>query len=409
MGALRRRRIQALIPAVLCTIITTLATAFSNLPPVTTAVTQRSTSTTTSLSATNTVNNEQEVQEPQPSEVCQEFPATSSSTTMTTQLRSVRKIMARPPAHWVGDGFRVYPVFASSAFTEEISPLLMFDYAEPKKFPPRAAGASPLGVGQHPHRGFETVTVAFQGEVEHQDSTGKKGVIGQGDVQWMTAGRGIIHQEFHSHEFTKSGGTFEMCQLWVNLPKKYKMTKPGYQEILKEDIPTVDLPLTSNNDAESNEPLGTARIIAGELGDTKGAASTFSPVQMWDVNLFEKGTEVDIPFPADHNCMVFVRRGAVQVVSGESNSQGTNGADDDNSNNKQKVKKSDLGPQDVALLRIDGSETVRLRVMEPDSSVMILGGEPLNEQIAAQGPFVMNTKDEIHQAISDYRLGKMGR
>ena len=309
----------------------------------------------------------------------------------SAKLRSVRKIMARPPAHWVGDGFRVYPVFANSAFTQELSPLLMFDYAEPKQFPARVG--PPLGVGQHPHRGFETVTVAFQGEVEHQDSTGQKDVIGEGDVQWMTAGRGIIHQEFHSHEFTRSGGTFEMCQLWVNLPKQHKMTKPGYQALLKQNIPVVNLPLNS----DSNDSVGTARIIAGELGDTKGAASTFSPVQMWDINLPKAGSEVDLPFPASQNCIVFVRRGAIQVVSSTDHTD------------YPKLKESSLGPQDVALMRVYGSDTVRLRVVDANSSVLILGGEPLNEPIVNQGPFVMNTQEEIHKAISDYRLGKMGK
>lgn len=314
-----------------------------------------------------------------PAETC----AMSSS-----KFRSVRKVLPKPSAHWVGDGFKVFPVFANLAFTEEISPLLMFDYAEPRKFPAKVG--APLGVGQHPHRGFETVTLAFQGEVEHHDSTGKSGIIGAGDVQWMTAGRGIIHQEYHSKEFTKSGGNFEFCQLWVNLPKKHKMSKPGYQGILNKNIPVVNLPL--NADADS--VLGTARIIAGELGETKGTAKTFSPVQMWDVILPNAGSEIDLPFPSDHNCIIFVRRGSVEILSGDKD---------------DKLKAQKLGPQDVALMRIDGSDILRIRVTEPDSSIMILGGEPINEPIAAQGPFVMNTKDEIHKAMADYRAGKMGK
>ena len=268
----------------------------------------------------------------------------------------------------------------------------MFDYAEPKKFPAKLG--APLGVGQHPHRGFETVTIAFQGEVEHRDSTGKSGVIGPGDVQWMTAGRGVIHQEYHSEKFTREGGVFEMCQLWVNLPKKDKMTKPRYQPILNKDIPVVKLPLAGEKDDE--EPLATARIIAGELDVTNGPASTFSPVQLWDVNVDKAGSEFDLPFRADHNCIVFVRRGSVTVISGS--------PEDEN-----KLKATELGPQDVALMRMDGSDKLRLRANHADSSVLILGGEPLDEPIAAQGPFVMNTEDEIHRAISDYRLGKMGQ
>lgn len=310
-----------------------------------------------------------------------------------TKFRSVRKVMPRPPSHWVGDGFKVYPVFAHMAFTEELSPLLMFDYAEPRKFPARAG--HPLGVGQHPHRGFETVTVAFQGEVEHHDSTGKEGVIKPGDVQWMTAGRGIIHEEYHSHEFTKTGGTFEMCQLWVDLPKKNKMTKPGYQAILNEKIPVVNLPLGSGSveNDDGNPAIATARIIAGEIGESKGAAETYSPVQMWDVNLPIVDSVVDLPYPATQNCIVFVRRGSIEVISGDLSKEG-------------KLKSSPLQPQEVALMRLDGSDTLRVRVLEPDSSILILGGEPLNQPVVNQGPFVMTSREEIRQAIRDYQAGK---
>jgi len=310
-----------------------------------------------------------------------------------TKFRSVKRVLMRPPAHWVGDGFRVFPVFADLAFKEEISPLLMFDYAAPKKFPAKLDHPEAKGVGQHPHRGFETVTVAFQGEVEHADSVGNIGVIKPGDVQWMTAGRGIIHQEYHSKEFTREGGTFEMCQLWVNLPKKYKMTKPRYQGIMNEKIPVVNLPLDAD---DSDTVLGTARLIAGELNDTKGAAKTFSPVQMWDVALPHAGSEVEIPYPADYTCIVFVRRGGVNIMSG-----------DDNDGREQ--KSTQLGPQDIAVLQNDGSDRLKFRVTEPGSSIMILGGESLNEPIAARGPFVMNTQAELQQAMRDYSTGKMGR
>lgn len=233
----------------------------------------------------------------------------------------------------------------------------------------------------------------MQGEVQHHDSTGNSGVIREGDVQWMTAGRGIIHEEYHSKEFTQNGGTLEMCQLWVNLPKKHKMTKPRYQPILKKDIPEVPLPV--GVDTGSDVVLGKARIIAGELGETKGSASTFSPVQMWEVYLPHVGSEIDLPFPAHHNCIVFVRRGSVEVLSGD--------------DSDKQFKTSTLGPQDVALMRLDGSDTLRLRVVQADSALLILGGEPLDEPIAAQGPFVMNTQDEIRQAMRDFREGKMGR
>lgn len=228
--------------------------------------------------------------------------------------------------------------------------------------------------------------------MEHRDSTGNSGVIGPGDVQWMTAGRGIIHEEYHSQEFTKTGGTFEMCQLWVNLPKKHKMTKPRYQPILGKDIPEVNLPLGVT---EPENIIGKARIISGELSDTKGAAKTFTPVQMWDLIFPSKGVEVDLPYPADHNLILFVRRGRAQVLTDES----TNG---------NGAKAFSLGPQDIAVMKMDGSQTVRIRVDEPNTSVIFLGGEPIDEPIAARGPFVMNTDDEIMKAMMDYQSGKMG-
>mmetsp|Transcript_63263 Transcript_63263/g.181958 ORF Transcript_63263/g.181958 Transcript_63263/m.181958 type:complete len:345 (-) Transcript_63263:64-1098(-) len=311
--------------------------------------------------------------------------AAGPSSTSMPKYRTVRRVMERPYQHWVGDGFHVFPVFADLAFKEDLSPLLMFDYASPKNFPSKVG--RPRGVGMHPHRGFETVTIAFQGEIEHGDNKGNQDTIGPGDVQWMTAGRGIVHEEFHSKNFTRNGGTLEMCQLWVNLPKKHKMTKPRYQAITKDRIPTVELPVDRE---EGTDSLGTIRLIAGEVNDIKGAAKTFSPVQMWDVILPHAGAEVDIPFPADQNCIVFVRRGRVQVLSGE-NAEG---------------KKSELGPQDVAVMHHDGSDVLRVRVMNPDTSLLVMGGEPLNEPIAAQGPFVMNTQKELSQAMIDYRNGK---
>ena len=314
------------------------------------------------------------------------------------KLRTVQKVLPRPSSHWVGDGFRVYPVFDHLAFTNDVSPFLMFDYGEPRHFPPRpGTNVKPLGVGQHPHRGFETVTIAYQGEVEHHDNTGNTGIIHPGDVQWMTAGRGIIHEEYHSKNFTKTGGTFEMCQLWVNLPKKYKMTKPRYQAITNEQIPVVSLPL--NNDSGEHEVLGTARIIAGELGNTHGAAKTFSPIQVWDIELPKKDSVIDIPYPSHHRGLIFMRRGSVEIMN---DTEGSG-----------KV----LQPQEVGILRQEHNQnnedttnavadTIRVRVLENNSSILVLGGEPLNEPIAAQGPFVMNTQNEIVQAMNDYRSGK---
>lgn len=252
--------------------------------------------------------------------------------------------------------------------------MLMFDYAAPKEFAPRKK--QPLGVGQHPHRGFETVTIAFQGEVEHHDSNGGHDIIKEGDIQWMTAGRGIIHQEYHSKKFSEEGGTFEMAQLWVNLPKKHKMVKPRYQAITNAKVPTIDL----GTDGV------TARVIAGSLYETTGPAKTYSPINLWDVALPKKGTTVEIPYPQGHACIVFVRRGTVML------------------NDKK------LGPQDVALLNNgEAADALQLQVLKDDSAVLIMGGEIIDEPIANMGPFVMNTDLEIQQAVQDFRNGRMGR
>ncbi|KAL7540196.1 LOW QUALITY PROTEIN: hypothetical protein ACHAXR_010013 [Thalassiosira sp. AJA248-18] len=294
-------------------------------------------------------------------------------------LRSVKQILPATPKHWVGDGFNVHPVFANKAFTEELSPFLMFDYGPPKKFPPNKR--EPKGVGQHPHRGFETVTLAFQGEVEHADSVGNRDVIKPGDVQWMTAGRGIIHQEFHSKEFSSRGGLFEMCQLWVNLPKK------NDQAEVVVDI--YEAKTGGSGEECTPDSVGNARIIAGSFQGTKGPASTFSPVELWDLTLSKANATIDLPFPEDYNCIIFVRRGEINIV----------GEDD--------VKRH-VGPQEVALTQKNGG-TVRIQSGQRDTSVLIMGGLPLDEPIAARGPFVMNTMDEITKANRDFQLGKFGR
>lgn len=309
----------------------------------------------------------------------------------------ISKIIPPQNPHWVGDGFKVFPVFGEYAFQQKhgLSPFLMFDYAAPKEFQPNKR--KPLGVGQHPHRGFETVTIAFQGEVEHADSTGNVDVIKSGDVQWMTAGRGIIHQEFHSKEFSKTGGMFEMCQLWVNLPKKYKMTKPRYQPIQSKDIPSVKLHQNGSNSDDS--VTGTVRIIAGSFDGVKGPAKTFSPVELWDINLSRKGQVIDLPFPENYNCLIFVRRGEINVH--------TNGEDGITHEDDQVYA---LPPQAVAIMKNqNGSNTITLSARQKNSSVLIMGGEPIDEPMAARGPFVMNTWDEIRQAMFDFQNGKMGQ
>ena len=302
-------------------------------------------------------------------------------------LKAVKRVMPAPRPHWVGDGFHVFPVFSDLAFTEELSPWLMFDYAAPKKFDPTKKR---LGVGQHPHRGFATVTIAFQGGVEHSDSAGNSDVIGPGDIQWMTAGRGIIHEEYHATEFARTGGTFEMCQLWVNLPAKHKMMAPTYQPILTGQVPVVPLqppPAIDGETCDDKANLGSARVIAGEIDGTVGPAQTFSPIELWDVSLPAAGRPVMLRVPEGHNAVLFVRRGGIIV--------GTPGAE------------TAVGPQGVALMHREGVG-IRLLATEPDTQLLVLGGQPLNEPIAARGPFVMNTHHEIAQANADFRAGRMG-
>lgn len=301
--------------------------------------------------------------------------------------KTIKEICRKPPAHWVGDGFHVFPVFANKAFTSELSPFLMFDYAAPERFPPTRR---PKGVGQHPHRGFETVTVAFQGEVEHADSQGNRGVIGPGDVQWMTAARGIVHQEFHSTEFSKVGGMFEMCQLWVNLPAEKKMSKPRYQPIVSDDIPkealrseSCDAGETSGGGGSSLEEDGHARIIAGNYYGAKGPAKTFTDVNMWVVSLLNERKAFVFDIPETHNTIVFVRRGKVDVQGKE------------------------LGLADVAIMKREGT-MLTLQAKERDTSVLILSGEPIDEPIAARGPFVMNTQQELSEAMRDYQMRRNG-
>lgn len=284
----------------------------------------------------------------------------------------MKKIKAIIPAsthsHWVGDGFNVRPIFANFAFTQAISPFLMFDYAAPKEF---AATTQKRGVGPHPHRGFETVTIALQGEIEHGDSVGNRDVIGVGDVQWMTAAAGIIHEEFLSQDFLKRGGVLEMVQLWVNLPAKDKMGKPKYQAILNKDIPQVQLP----------ENSGTVRVIAGDFAGTQGQASTFTPVNLWDIKI-NAGCSVELPVKEGHNAMIFVRKGNLALDNTE------------------------IGTGDLLILET-GGENIKLQAKD-DCSVLLMGGEPLNEPIVASGPFVMNTEQEIRQANLDYQSGRMG-
>ncbi len=271
--------------------------------------------------------------------------------------------------HWVGDGFPVRNLFPSNGIDAQVNPFLMLDYAGPNYFEPTRKSQ---GVGEHPHRGFETVTIAYQGAVSHRDSAGNSGTIYPGDVQWMTAASGVVHEEKHEKQFAENGGTFEMVQLWVNLPSEYKMSKPRYQGITKEDIPSVKFGEESY-----------ARIIAGELNGVKGPAKTFTPVTLFDVRL-KAGERAGLSIAEGHNTAVVLLKGDVTV------------------GNDTKLS----GEARIAVLSQEG-EGVVLEA-KADSTLLVLGGEPIDEPVASYGPFVMNTREELQQAVQDYKAGKMG-
>jgi redox-sensitive bicupin YhaK (pirin superfamily) len=286
------------------------------------------------------------------------------------KMKKIAQVLHANGGHWVGDGFPVRSLFSYHEDSQVLSPFLLFDYAGPHVFEP---ADRPRGVGQHPHRGFETVTIVYDGEVSHRDSTGAGGTIGPGDVQWMTAGGGIIHEEFHSLAFTKTGGPFRMVQLWVNLPGKDKMTRAGYQSITNSDIPVVEL----------NQGAARARVIAGDFAGAKGPARTFSPVNLWDVRL-NRDADVTIEFPEGHTSMVAVLSGHLTV----------NGA-------------QHAGAAEIVRFERDGAHS-RLHA-DADSILLVLTGEPIDEPVVGYGPFVMNSETEIRAAIDDYNSGRFGR
>ncbi len=283
------------------------------------------------------------------------------------QLAFIKRSNGR---HWVGDGFPVRSIFSYSDIAEEMSPFLLMDYAGPADFP---ATTSKLGVGQHPHRGFETVTIVYEGGVSHRDSSGGGGSIGPGDVQWMTAASGLIHEEYHSPEFAQNGGAFEMVQLWVNLPARDKMAAPGYQGITAAQIPEAELP----------RGAGKVRVIAGQYGDAHGPARTFTPMNVWDLRL-KAGHRVAFDLPEGHTTALFVLRGTIRL---------------DNSHN---VRDAEL-----AVMERTGSR-LEFEVSE-DTTLLLLNGEPLGEPIVGHGPFVMNSQAEIIQAINDFNSGRFGK
>lgn len=278
-------------------------------------------------------------------------------------------IRRAPPMHWVGDGFPVRSMF-SYADGPELSPFLLLDYAAPSRFPP---AEQPRGVGPHPHRGFETVTVVFAGEVAHRDSAGNGGTIGPGDVQWMTAASGIVHEEFHGEAFTKRGGEMEMVQLWVNLPSRAKMSPPRYQDLRDAMIPRVALA----------EDAGVVRVIAGSFQGSKGPAHTETPVELWDVALQPNG-ELRVDLPATNTKIVLVRRGELRIDGAHT------------------VAQNELVRMPV------GAGALSLRATGNGASFVVMAGEPIAEPVVGHGPFVMNTREEIETAVRDYQAGRMG-
>ncbi len=288
---------------------------------------------------------------------------------MPSHLKKLISIQTGTAPHWVGNGFPVRTLFSPQDSGEQISPFLLLDYAGPAEFTP---SDERCGVGQHPHRGFETVTIVYQGELEHRDSAGNHGRIGPGDVQWMTAARGVVHEEWHEQAFTKRGGILEMVQLWVNLPARDKMSPPRYQEILKRQIPTVAL-----------DGAGSVRVIASDFQGTKGPAKTFTPLSVLDLRLKANG-RADLSLSEGHTTLVVVLKGKALMNGSEA-----------------------AGEASLAIFERAG-DGVAIEASE-DATVLVLSGEPINEPVASYGPFVMNTQEEIRQAITDFRSGQLGR
>jgi hypothetical protein len=285
-------------------------------------------------------------------------------------IKSIDRILTPPPAHMVGDGFRVHSFLPGDGRLgkQRMSPFFMLDYGSLIEFPP---SDTPRGVGVHPHRGFETVTIAYRGRIAHHDSAGNHGVIGEGDVQWMTAASGLLHKEYHEESFSKQGGAFQMVQLWVNLPAKHKMDPPGYQEITNQMMGKYLLP----------ENKGTVEVIAGNFNGTAGPARTFTSIEMYNLKL-KAGAKLDLCFPIEHNTAFLLIEGSVSV----------NGT---------------IVPTDHFVLFHKDGEDIEI-VADQDAVVLVLSGAPIDEPIAAYGPFLMNQWSEIEQAIHDFNTGKFG-
>jgi quercetin 2,3-dioxygenase len=293
-----------------------------------------------------------------------------TATNVSTEPRRVDRVVAAPRPHWVGDGFHVSGFFNPIPEAQrKLSPFLLLDYGAPEEFPPTANARR--GVGPHPHRGFETVTIAFQGSVAHHDSTGRGGVIGPGDVQWMTAASGILHREYHEESFARRGGTMQMAQIWVNLPRARKMDSPGYQTITADQIGVANLP----------DGAGSVRVIAGEYRGVRGPAKTFTPVTMLDIRLAKDGrAEFDVP--ARQNAALLVMKGEIALAG-------------------------DTASENEFVVFANAGERIAVEARS-EAHLLLLAGDPIEEPIVSYGPFVMNTQGEIRQAMIDFQAGKFG-
>jgi quercetin 2,3-dioxygenase len=285
-------------------------------------------------------------------------------------MKKILAVYSAPKPHWVGDGFPVRSLFSYDSQAQALSPFLLLDYAGPTKFAP---ATQPRGVGPHPHRGFETVTIVYEGEVAHRDSSGAGGTIGPGDVQWMTAAGGIVHEEFHSPEFTRRGGLLEMVQLWVNLPAKDKMSAPRYQTLLNREIPLIELA----------DGAGQLRVIAGECSARRGPARTATPMNVWDLRL-KQGHATEWVATGGHTLALIVLHGEVLV------------------NGNEVLRDAQM----VTFERTGRAITLQAR---SDATALWLSGEPIDEPVVGYGPFVMNSEPEIRQAISDFNSGRFGQ
>ena len=317
-------------------------------------------------------------------------------------MRLIKNIYSDKESHWVGDGFYVKTLVNHLEDNPDFNyrhtdPFLLLDYSKPTHFKPNPNyDSQPYGVGQHPHKGFETVTIAYAGEISHADSTGGYGVIQEGDVQWMTAGRGIMHEEFHSPDFGRRGGDFSMVQLWINLPSAYKLTDPKYQALKRADLPMIDL--TAN---ESGRAIGKVAIIAGEWQSTSGAASTFTAINMWDIALHSAGSTT-LQVPSTHNVMLLVQEGELLI-------------------NNTPVAAGSLiqfaAPTQIEHEPTPSHDTIELNFpttatggqASSTAKLLLLSGEPIGETVAGYGPFVMNTQAELKQTFRDYQTGNFGK